>query len=449
VSDTGAAAARAEAVLALGGLDDPGALASLLAAARDLSVLPARFKPESQVDPFDAFFGGTAEVPEVTLSDLAIGRLGELAVPPSAVDALVAAVSEGAPEALVAAVARLTGTIAWEDPPEALRRLVPALHAADAPLYELIVRQDEVGLAILIASALAPYRSRAVNELLNHGLAHHKMAAALCDAVVSGRVVPNSTQAMAILGQLVAWNVPRAAEVAASLEERFPWAVAYGAFDDVDARARLGAWIESGAPYPDIFPSRLGEAFRARPAVAGYPLEAWLRRCDGDCGPIVAWGAVASCESLLRSWAAQQDERGRISARLLVGAGLSAGLEPLLPSLIVDGGWDAAALRSVASVPGVAAAIAAVLGERPNEWAALVPAWVAADPSLEERRALAGRLLSIAEAAPVVRRPMRRGGVHVQRDGVDVPSLRELVASCASPDLAARFEAVAPYAGPA
>lgn len=439
---------RAEALLALTDLDDPASRRLLLEAAADRTPLPARFRPQAEVDPFAAFFGGTEDVAQVTLSDLAVGRLEALPFPASGLDDLVTVLEADPPEALVAAIARLAGNVAWDDPIAALRALVPRLHAADAPLYELIVRQDDAGLAVFVESALSPYRSRAVNELLAHAPAHHKMAAALADAITTGRVQPSPSQAMAILGQLVAWNVPRAPEVATILEDRYPWAVAYAAFDDAPARARLRTFIESGAEIPDILPGRMDEVLKSRPPVPGWPLEAWLRRTDGDPRVIAVWGAVRECADLLRAWAAADDERGAASARLLVEVGLSDGLESRIPALVLDGGWDAAALERVASVPGVAGAIEGIVRQHPAEWR-LIPAWLASGPPAGARRELAEILLSVAEAAPVTRRVLRRGGVHVQREGLDTTMLRGLVASCGDPDLDARLDAVLPYTGPA
>jgi hypothetical protein len=427
-----------------------------LRAVLDDRPLPAAHVRKVEADPFAAFFGSEAAAAVQTIGQLAADRLREVGWPgePGIAEAAAAVLDEVGPsERLGTIVADRLGATAWDDEAHALRTLVPRLHAWEVPLYPVIARLDDAGVGLLVASALRPYRSRAVNELLALGNGHDAMLDALQAAVLDRTIDPGPLQAMAILAQLVAWEADRASTVAASLEDRHPWAVAFAAFDDASARARFRAWLPTGT-WPDALPERLDEALIARPAIDGWPLVEWLSACDGGCRVIAAWHQAADAAPLLQSWVRDPaKERAVEAAILLAGCGEAAPVAADIAALVADPDladlWTPEGLSAlVAARPEeLDVAIGAMLRRSPERAAALVPAYLACEPPADRVRATAEALVAHAEQAPVRRVPARRGGVRVTREGTDTTALAPLVEAVGDPGLRERLSAVAPYLG--
>lgn len=455
----GDAGARADAIHRVHTFElcDADVLRAMLRACRDEAVAPDHWQPAVESDPFAGFFGGKGAA-AVTIAQLAHERLDAIGWPGLPEVARIAAevIAEAPPgDHLLAAVVNGLGATTWDDAQGAFEVLVPALHAAEAQMYPAIIRTDAAGVAIMVRSALAPLRSRAMNELLANAQSHQPMLDALCDAVTTRALEPNELQAMAILAQIVAWAGDRAPAIAASLEDRHPWAVVFAALDDAAARERMRSWLASGPAIPAALPERLDEALKSRTAIADYPLQEWLAACDGSCAAIDAWGAADRCVDTLRRWVDRADARAVDAAILLVNIGAHGPSEGAIAQRLADPAlseaWNADRLLAVArarpAVAGVAEVLAARLAADPRDAKTVIPALLAAEAAPSVLRIALEGAIAHAEAAPIKRTPARRGGTQVVRDGTDVPALRPLAEAVADPALNARLEAVLPYLG--
>lgn len=453
---------RAEALSRLHRFDlaDVATFTAVLRAIGDVRPLPARFAPKTVADPFAAFFGEGPAKPIPTLGQFAADQMEAAGWPGERVivDAVAAVLDEQPSELLGNVCVRQLGATTWDDEVYALANLVPRLHRLELPLYPVIARQGPEGVAILVASALHPYRSRAVNELLSLGNAHDAMLDALCDAVVTRNVAPNGLQAMAILAQLVAWAGERAPAVAASLEDRFPWAVSFAAFDDPAAQGRMREWLKR-KEWPEALPERLDEALRARTLIEGYPLLEWLRACDGGCTVISAWGNAKEAAELLQEWvrvgfgSERHAERAAEAAVLLAGCGEAGPVAAEIARLVADPAledrWTAEGLNALTAArpAGLAEAIAARLVRAPKQAGSLIHAFLACEPAADLLRQTTEALVVYAEQAPVVRKAARRGGVSVTREGIDTPALKPLIEAVGDSVLSERLTGVLPYLG--
>lgn len=442
-------------------LMDGGVLAAALAACSDRSPLPDALQPKVEADPFADFFGAVqADVPTRTLAEHAAGRIKEAGVPGTARTARVLrqALEQPSPE-LVGVAATLLGEAEWIDPTDALRRLAPPLIEADAPLFDAVVRADDEGLDVLVELAVAPFRSRLVNELLNHRPANARTTRAILAALKDGRLVPDERLAGGILSLLLAWASPELAEVAVHMEPRFAWTVLYAAVDDHGARPRMRTWLAADPTAPEGLGTRLTEAFAARGAVPGYPIAPLVRWADGDVSVLATWGVddegAALLVDLVQAWDADgtAPQRAMDAIGLLLEAGRHAPVADVIAAAIEDGRLppdpELFARLGAADPPldGVTGAISRAALADPSSLEAAAAALARAPAPAQ--RAFVEDVLTLAEAAPRVRLPSRPGVLHTAPEGVDTEALRPLVEALGDAALSARLEEVLPQLGAA
>jgi hypothetical protein len=232
-------------MLALG---HPEVLAAMIRLSADPTPLPAAHQPPS-TDPFADFFG--TEAAPRTFAQHATERIFQAGLPghaPSA-QALIQILETLDDPVACATVARLFSETRWEDPEDTARALIPALHKRDVSLASTLAGADPTTLDILITSALTPYRSRAVNELMNAPHAREKTVSAIKDQL--DHLTPaRLAEALAVLISWKACDVPDLVR----LEERSPWVAAFTALLDATAARRI---VEGG---PADLSKRLEEA---------------------------------------------------------------------------------------------------------------------------------------------------------------------------------------------
>jgi len=246
--------ARAAAIDEIGmlSLGHPPILEAMVDLSADPTPLPASIQPPSD-DPFASFFG--SEPPKRTFGQHATERIFRAGLPGHhlTVEALHDLLVKRRDPAVCATLARLFSETRWEDPEHAAKRLIPALHARDVSLAPTIASADPTLLALLVESALSPYRSRAVNELMNAPAARSQMIQALRDALPE---LPEARLAEA-LAVLVSWRACEAVDLQ-PLESEHPWVARFTALLDPSAAARAAAIPPTLGP-PDL-DRRLDEA---------------------------------------------------------------------------------------------------------------------------------------------------------------------------------------------
>jgi len=225
---------RAEALSEVGmlALGHGPVLKAIVAMTADARPLPDALQPPAD-DPFAAFFG--AKPKKRTFGEHATERLFSAGLPghPQAVATLKGIVLDTADPMACATVARLFAETRWEDPAAAARSLIPALHARDVSMVPVIAGADAITLEILITSAVSPYRSRAVNELMNDVAARSAIAAAI-RGILQDLDDDRLAEALAVL---VSWEAVPAGELA-SLEGTRPWVARFTALVDPSASDR-------------------------------------------------------------------------------------------------------------------------------------------------------------------------------------------------------------------
>ncbi|MCB9669293.1 MAG: hypothetical protein H6734_07470 [Alphaproteobacteria bacterium] len=440
-------------------LDDLRVLEAMLDVAADTRPLPDDMQPAEPEDPFAAFFGASgSKKPSKTVGEAACDRLVFTGVigRPETVGCLAAALDrEGCPEPLVRAVVKVLGETQWTDRVDAVRQLVPRLHGHDAALYAVIVRFGDTEHRLMVGSALSPYRSRAVNELLNHGASKPMMEEALGDGIVSGRLELDEVQAADALTLLVSWSSPWAGRVAAALHDRFPWTLLVLGMADARSGAALDAWLASDPPAPLGLVRKLQEVLKASPDLPHFPLAAWIRYAGTGIDVVRQWGAAARCqaelEAFVRAWP-DDPERAWDALAALAEAGLHASVAgSAVDSLGHDDEsalWTRDRIEALAtarpSVPGLVDAAAGVLERHPELTRVFVPALMRG-VAAADLAGLADRYIALCESRPVIRKPSRRGLVHEEREGVDPVPLQPLVNALDDAALTARLQDVLPY----
>jgi len=245
--DEKAAAIGEVGMLALG---HKGVLMAMIRLSADPTPLPASHQPPSS-DPFADFFG--TEAAPRTFGQHATERIFAAGLPghdPSAT-CLVQILETLDDPVACATVARLYSETRWEDPEATARALIPALHARDVSLAPTIAGADPTTLDLLVRSALTPYRSRAINELMNAPNAREKMVQALkegLDRLTAERLA----EALAVL---ISWGACTVQDLV-ELEETTPWVASFTALLDPAATSRI---VPGG---PRDLSTRLAEAQR-------------------------------------------------------------------------------------------------------------------------------------------------------------------------------------------
>jgi len=239
---------RASAIGEVGmlALGYPPILAAMVALSADTAPLPDSHQPPSD-DPFADFFG--AEPTKRTFGKHATERIFRAGLPGHhlVAAALGDILFEAEDPAEHATVARLFAETLWEDPAYAAEKLIPALHARDVSLATTIAAADPATRDILVRSALNPYRSRAVNELMNAPGTRPAMAVALRACL---RTLDDVRLAEA-LAVLVSWKACAIGDLL-PLEEARPWIARFTALLDPSAEARAAAVAEQGPSTLDL-----------------------------------------------------------------------------------------------------------------------------------------------------------------------------------------------------
>ncbi|MCB9678456.1 MAG: hypothetical protein H6737_25370 [Alphaproteobacteria bacterium] len=442
-------------------LDSMELLDRVLALCNDLTPLPDAMQPPAPDDPFADFFGQSkSAAPKVAVAQKAAERLvftGVIGKPQTA-EHLAAALGASPSEHLVKACAKILGETVWSDRLGAVKVLVPALHRADAALYEVVVRMGENEHRVMIRSALDPYNSRAINELLNHGPSKAMMEDALTEAVVGGHIDLSEKDAADALTLLVSWDSRHAAQVAAALEPKHHWAILVRGLSEAGAAQQLRAWLDAGSPAPLALVRKLGEALKTRQDVPFFPIDAWLRYAQAGVDIVRHWKAAGRCraelEQFVQTWAATGEaaERAWESIEALVEAGLHANVGgAVLKGLERDAEepyWSRRRFEILANaeprIDGLLDAMAALALRRPETSRMVVPALLQAWPA-EALRGLTERYIALAESRPLVRKPSRKGLIHEERDGVDTAPFQDVVSLLDDALLKARLQDVLPY----
>lgn len=438
-------------------LGDSGVLDAMLRLCRDATPLPASMQPPVADDPFADFFGQTMSAPKkATIADKAAERLVHTGVIGSAetIQAVKAALeADDCGEPLVKAGAKLLGQTVWEDRLAAAEALVPALHAHQAALYEVVVRFGAEEHAVMIASALHPYNSRAVNELLNHQPSKPAMEQALRDAVLAGTITEERDAADA-LTLLLAWDSEHLSQVAAAMEARFPWALLVLGLDDPGAAQRLATWLAQAEPAPVGLVRKLQEGLKTRDDLPHYPLAAWLEYSGSGVEVVRQWGAAARCAEVLEkfvgAWPEAPDRAWDAIVALVEASEHPRVNEAILAGLKRDEteSWSRSLFEALARarprIPGLLQAFVDLLERNPLQTRAVVPALMQGYPA-EELRPLAETYIGWCEARPVIRKPSRPGLIHEEREGVDPVPLQALVNFLGDEALTQRLQEVLPY----
>lgn len=440
-------------------LDDLDLLDATLAVARETRPLPADLQPDAPADPFADFFGETSAKPLKAIGETACERLVFTGVigKPDTVTHLAEALEGDCPDFFVSAIVKILGETKWTDRVDAVRRLVPLLHRHGAALYAVIVRFSETEHRLMIGSALSPYTSRAVNELLNHGASKPIMEEALGDGIVSGRLELDEKDAADALTLLVSWGSPWAPRVAAALHERFPWALLVLGMTDADAGLALATWLDAGSPAPRDLVRKLHEVLKASPDLPHFPLAAWLRYAGSGVDVVRQWGAADRCraelEGFVEDWrGGEHAERGWDALVALCEAGLHEDVAEVAKLSLTrpddNDTWTRARLDAVAlakpPVPGWLEAVAEAMATYPKLARVFLPSLLRAYSAVELRD-VAERYIAVCEGRPIVRKPSRPGLIHEEREGVDPVPFQALVRSLDDPALEARLEAVLPF----
>jgi hypothetical protein len=457
-TDTGAVAATVGQVTQVD-LDDLDVLDALLAVARRTEPLPDHLQPAAPADPFADFFGEQKERTLKTVGETAAERLAFTGVigKPDTVTHLAAALETDAPDWLVSAVVKVLGETQWADRVDAVRRLVPPLHRHGAALYAVIVRFGETEHRLMVGSALSPYTSRAVNELLNHGASKPLMEEALGDGIVSGHLSLDEKDAADALTLLVSWGSPWAPRAAASLVDRYPWALLVLGMEDAEAGVELERWLDAGSPAPRDLVRKLHEVLKASDDLPHFPIAAWLRYAGSGIDVVRQWGAAGRCraelEGFVEAWRdGEHPERGWDALVALCEAGLHANVAQVAVESLQrpdeNETWTRARLDAVSlakpPVPGWKQAVSAAMAAYPKLARVFLPSLQRAYPA-SELRDVAEAYIALCESRPVVRKPSRKGLIHEEREGVDPVPFQVLVRSLDDAALEARLEAVLPY----
>ncbi|MEZ4319022.1 MAG: hypothetical protein R3F61_16020 [Myxococcota bacterium] len=442
-------------------LDSMELLDRVLELCNDLTPLPDDMQPPVPDDPFADFFGkAKSEAAKVTLGQKAGERLAFTGVigKPETAEHLAGAL-RGSPSAhLVKACTKVLAETRWSDRLAAVRVLVPALHAADAALYEVIVRLGANEHRVMVASALDPYNSRAVNELLNHGPSKALMEDALSEAVVGGHIALDEKDAADALTLLVSWDSLQAERVAAALEPRFPWALLVLGLKDPSAAGRLRGLLDAGGSAPLALVRKLGEALKTLSDAPHFPIDAWLRYAGTGVDIVRHWGAASRCqaelEGFVSGWAASGDhaERAWEAVEALVEAGLHGSVGAAVVARVgmdaEEPSWSRKRFETLAGaeprISGLVEALCGLATRRPETARLVVPALLQGYPA-EALRAFTESYIALAESRPVVRKPSRKGLIHEEREGVDTAPLQEVVNALGDEALQARLQAVLPY----
>jgi len=443
-------------------LDSMPLLDRVLELCNDDTPLPDSMQPPEPEDPFAEFFGDNkAAAAKVPVAQKAAERLvftGVIGKPETA-EHIAAALDAAPPTAhFVKAATKVLAETVWSDRLGAVKALIPALHRSDASLYEVVVRMGENEHRVMIRSALDPYNSRAVNELLNHGPAKALMEDALAEAIVGGHLDLAEPDAADALTLLVSWASRQAARVAAALEPRYPWAILVRGLDDASAGDALRSWLQTGAPAPAGLVRKLAEALKSRPDSSHFPLDAWLEYSGSGVELVRQWGATERCQAQLigfvESWQsrAEHPQRAWEAIDALVEAGLHAPIvDAVLQGLADDaqqGFWGRSRfgllVRANPPIPGLLGALGALVIRHPTATPMVVPALMERF-SATEIRPLVESVITLAESRPIIRKPSQRGLVHEEREGVATAPLQRIVSQLDDPALQARLQAVLPY----
>lgn len=438
-------------------LSDLEVLDALLAVARDDRPLPDDLQPPEPEDPFAEFFGQSKQRSLKAVGEAACDRLVFTGVSgqPATVEHLAAALdADDVPEWLVKAVVKLLGETRWEDRLAAATALVPRLHAHDAPLYAVIVRFGEAEHRLMVASALTPYQSRAVNELLNHGASKPLMEQALGEGITEGNLTLDEPAAADALTLLVSWNSAWAGPVAQALHVHYPWALLVLGMTDPTKGEALGTWLESEPAAPVGLVRKLQEVLKASPPLPHFPLAAWLRYAGTGIEVVRLWKAGAACRPELERFVEAWEEAPDRAWDALVALAEANALENVGPFALAalerddeQELWTRARIEALASadppIDGLVAAVTTLLLRNPRHTRAFVPALMRTW-SAEELRPLAEAYIALCESRPVIRKPSRPGLIHEEREGVDPVPLQPLVNSL-DEGLQARLQDVLPY----
>ncbi len=442
-------------------LDDMRLLDRVLALCRDTAPLPDDLQPPVPEDPFAEFFGASSSGPKkTTVADKARERLVFTGVigKQETIEHLAAALDDGEPtEPLVAAVVKLLSETRWSDRLAAVKALVPRLHRSGASMYEVVVQMGETEHRVMVRSALNPYNSRAVNELLNHGPSKALMEDALAEAITGGHLEVDEPIAADALTLLVSWDSRHATRVAVSLVERFPWAILVAGLNAPENAEALRAWLDSGSGAPLGLVRKLSEVLKNREDVAHFPIDAWLRYAGSGVDIVRRWRCADRCRAELESFvAAWQDgehaDRGWAAVDALVEAGLHDGIRDAILSGLADDAnadhWGRRRFellsRAEPRIDGLVEAFTALALRRPDTSRFVVPA-VLQGYDAEVLRPLTEQYIALAESRPVIRKPSRKGLLHEEREGVDTAPFQEVVAFLGDDALRKRLEEVLPY----
>lgn len=437
-------------------LDDLELLDAVLETCRDRTPLPDDMQPAEPEDPFAEFFGASKARTLKTVGEHAADRLvftGVIGKPDTATHLAAALDGPDVPEWVVKATVKLLGETVWQDRLHAVRTLVPPLHRLDAALYAVIVRFGDPEHRVMVGSALKPYHSRAVNELLNHGASKPLMEEALGDGIVSGLLALDEAAAADALTLLVSWNSRWAAPVARALHEAHPWALLVLGMEDPEHGRALSDWLAEAPAAPAGLVRKLQEVLKASPDLPHFPLAAWIRYAGTGIEVVRAWGAAARCQAELEGFVERWEEapeRAWDAFVALAEAGLHGRVAPVaLASLARDEEsslWTRDRLAALASARplGLLDTSIDLLQRHPLLTRLVVPALMR-PCTAAELRPLAESYVALCETRPVVRKPSRPGLIHEERQGVDPVPLQPLVGALQDEALAARLQDVLPY----
>jgi hypothetical protein len=442
-------------------LDDMRLLDRVLELCGDTTPLPDDLQPPTPEDPFAEFFGASGSGPaKTTVADKARERLVFTGVIGKAetVEHLAAALDRGPPtDALVQAVVKLLSETRWSDRLAAVKALVPRLHRADAAMYEVVAQMKETEHRVMVRSALSPYNSRAVNELLNHGPSKALMEDALVEAITGGHMDVDERIAADALTLLVSWDSRHAGRVAVALADRFPWAVLVSGLNDPRHADALRSWLDSGAGAPMGLVRKLDEVLKNREDVPHFPIDAWLRYSGSGVDVVRRWRCADRCraelEAFVAAWqAGEHADRGWAAVEALAEAGLHTGIEDAIHAGLADDAnadfWSRRRFellcRANPRIEGLVEALTDLALRRPETSRFVVPA-VLQGYDADVLRPLTERYIALAESKRVIRKPSRKGLIHEEREGVDTAPFQEVVAFLGDDALRARLEEVLPY----
>ena len=438
-------------------LDDLEVLDALLKCCVDATPLPEDLQPPPVEDPFADFFGKKkASAEPVPIAATACKRLVFTGVigKPDTVQHLVRGLRQPqCGEALVKAVVKVLAETVWTDRLSAVKALVPELLARDASLYEVVVRFGQPEHQVMVKSALQPYCSRAVNELLNHQGSKPLMEEALGAGIVNQQLSLDEPSSADALTLLLSWDSSWAPRVAAVLQQSYPWALLVCAVYDPEQGAALKAWLPQNQGAPLALIRKLKESLKTFDDLPHWPLEEWLRYSAEGVDLVRQWRAADRCEVVLKERVAAWDEHpelGWMALIALVEAGLHEGLyERIQRALQGDlSGLTKVDLEVLARakppIPELLSSLTEVLAREPLRSRMIIPALMSAFP-VEDLRPLAESYIALCEQQPVIRKPSKQGLLHEERQGVDPVPLQVLVNKLGDPALVNRLTDVLPY----